>query len=99
LLRFEWVEKKAMVANRATETRGHGYFRYQIDQGNGQHVIKGEWGLGDDETGGGPWLAYKMKNKEPHLSSESSGGESESESSDDSSSGSSDDSSSEDDLF
>lgn len=77
VLRFEWIEKKGMVSNRPTETRGHGYFRYQIDKGNGDHVLKGEWGLGEASSGGGPWIAYKQKNKEPHLSSEgrSSGGE------------------------
>ena len=76
LLRFEWVEKKAMVSNRAQESRGHGYFRYEVDPSNGDHILKGEWGLGDSDTGGGPWNAYKAKGKEPHLSSESSGDES-----------------------
>jgi hypothetical protein len=99
LLRFEWTEHKAMVSNRPQETRGHGYFKYMIDKGNGDHVLKGEWGLGDDETGGGQWNAYKLKNKEPHLSSEdrSSGGESEEDDSE--SSDSSDDQSKDDDLF
>jgi hypothetical protein len=75
LMRFEWVEKKAMVSNRAQEARGHGYFRYEVDKANGDHVLKGEWGLGDAATGGGPWNGYKAKGKEPHLSNETSGGE------------------------
>jgi hypothetical protein len=105
LLKFEWTEKKAMVSNRAQEARGHGYFRYVVDSSNGDHVLKGEWGLGDETTGGGPWNGYKAKNKEPHLSNESSGGESSSSSSDDesdapeSSGGSKGDDSSGDDLF
>ena len=77
LLKFEWTEHKAMVSNRAQETRGHGYFRYVVDPGNGDHILKGEWGLGDAMLGGGPWNAYKAKGKEPHLTeSSSSGGES-----------------------
>jgi hypothetical protein len=103
LLRFEWVERKAMVSNRPQETRGHGYFRYAIDSGSGDHVLKGEWGNGDAETGGGPWNAYKQKNKEPHLSSEDASSGGESESSDDNleedTSGGGDDETSDDDLF
>lgn len=78
ILRFEWVERKEMVANRPTETKGRGYFRYLIDKSNGDHVIKGEWGIGVQESGGGPWNAWKSKHSEPKLSSddsESSGGE------------------------
>jgi hypothetical protein len=75
LLHFEWVEKKAMVSNRAQQSRGHGYFRYEIDKANGDNVLKGEWGLGDSESGGGPWNAYKSKGKEPHLTEATSGGD------------------------
>jgi hypothetical protein len=78
IMRFEWVENKAMISNRPTETRGRGYFRYMIDPSNGDHVLKGEWGIGDNETGGGPWNAWKSKHSQPKLSTdsgESSGGE------------------------
>ena len=79
LMKFEWTEHKAMVSNRSQETRGHGYFRYVVDPANGDHILKGEWGLGDSQLGGGPWNAYKAKGKEPHLTeSTSSGGESDS---------------------
>jgi hypothetical protein len=77
LLRFGWSENKAMVSNRPQEAKGRGYFRYVVDPSNGDHVLKGEWGLGDQEVGGGPWNGYKAKNKEPRLSTESSGGESD----------------------
>lgn len=83
LLRFEWIEAKAMVSNRAQSTKGKGYFRYLVDSSNGQHVLKGEWGLGDQEMGGGPWNAYKQKGKEPKLSRDTQGGESTDESSGD----------------
>ena len=76
LMKFEWIERKALVSNRAQETRGHGYFRYVVDPANGDHILKGEWGLGDAQLGGGPWNAYKAKGKEPKLSQETSGGES-----------------------
>jgi hypothetical protein len=100
LLHFVWTERKAMVSNRAQETRGHGYFRYIVDKGNGDHLLKGEWGLGDAQAGGGPWNAYKAKTKEPHLTEKTSGGDSESSGeSGDSSSKDSKDSESSDDLF
>lgn len=63
VLRFEWIEMKAMVSNRPTETRGHGYFQYFIVDGD--HHIKGRWGLGDDDSSGGDWTAYKMKGRTP----------------------------------
>ena len=75
LLRFKWTEAKAMVSNRAQETTGHGYFRYVVDPANGDHLLKGEWGLGEQEMGGGPWNAYKARGKEPKLSEDTSGGE------------------------
>lgn len=80
LLKFEWTEKKALVSNRAQETRGRGYFRYKVDPANGEHVLTGTWGLGDQQSGGGPWNAVKSKRKQPKLSSESgssSGGDAE----------------------
>jgi hypothetical protein len=98
LMKFVWTERKAMVSNRAQETRGHGYFRYIVDKSNGDHLLKGEWGLGDSQTGGGPWNGYKAKNKEPKLTEKTSGGESDAEGESDSDSKKSDSESS-DDLF
>jgi len=95
VLRFEWVEQKAMVSNRPTETRGHGYFKYMIDPGSGDHVIKGRWGLGDDDTAGGEWNAYKSKTREPDpdalVGGKSSGGESSDDSEESSDEGESED--------
>jgi hypothetical protein len=80
VMRFEWVEYKAMVSNRPQESRGRGYFRYMVDPASGDHVIKGRWGLGDEDTTGGEWNAYKSKTREPDVEGfgggESSGGES-----------------------
>jgi hypothetical protein len=106
LLEFEWVEYKAMVSNRPQETKGHGYFQYMVDPNSGDHVLKGRWGMGDDNSNGGEWNAYRARNKEPDpdsLREETSGGESDDLDSDDSDDSSeSDDSSggeSEDDIF
>lgn len=67
VLAFEWTEYKAMVSNRPQETRGHGYFRYVIDASNGDHVLKGRWGLGEEDSSGGEWNAYKSRTLEPDL--------------------------------
>ncbi len=99
VMRFEWVESKAMIGNRPTETRGHGYFRYKIDKSNGDHVLTGEWGLGEAASGGGPWNAYKQKNKEPHLASEKNSSGGENPPADEDSTGSGSDKKSDDDLF
>jgi hypothetical protein len=96
LMRFEWTEYKALVSNRPQETRGRGYFKYMVDASNGDHLIKGRWGLKDDDQNGGEWSAYKSRKGEPdleHFATEipmGTGGEnaSSSSSSDDSSSGS-----------
>jgi hypothetical protein len=67
VMRFEWTESKSMVSNRPQESRGHGYFRYMIDASNGDHVLKGRWGLGDDDSNGGEWNAYKSRTRQPEL--------------------------------
>jgi hypothetical protein len=72
LLRFEWQEEREMVAGRPSTTRGRGYFRYEIGQ-DGKHYIRGEWGLDDAETGGGEWNAYRMRGRQPNLSTDTSG--------------------------
>jgi hypothetical protein len=102
VLRFEWTEYKAMVSNRPQETRGHGYFRYMIDASNGDHILKGRWGLNDENDTGGEWNAYKSRTREPDLDSvdgePTSGGEGDSLDEDvDSTSESSDDASEADD--
>lgn len=103
-LRFEWVEMKAMVSNRPTETRGRGYFQYFVDASNDDHVIRGRWGLGDDDSTGGEWTAYKMKGRTPERGfarGAASGGESGSddEGSSDSSGGEESPSENPDDIF
>jgi hypothetical protein len=99
LLEFEWVEYKAMVSNRPQETKGHGYFQYLVDPNSGDHVLKGRWGMGDDDKGGGEWNAYRSRNKEPDpdsLREGTSGGEASDDDLDSDDSSESDDSSSDD---
>lgn len=96
VMRFEWTEYKAMVSNRPQETTGHGYFRYMIDASNGDHVLKGRWGLGDDDTGGGEWNAYKSRTGQPDLESFGGGPTSGGDDSGDESSDSSEESGGED---
>jgi hypothetical protein len=89
VMHFEWTEHKAMISNRPGTAHGHGYFRYMVDPANGDHVLKGRWGLDDDDTKGGEWNAYKSRKLEPDLEKfdgdESSGGEKASGSGDSSS--------------
>jgi hypothetical protein len=96
VMTFEWTEYKAMVSNRPQSTRGRGHFRYMIDASNGDHILKGRWGLGDDDTSGGEWNAYKSRSQQPDLERFGSGGETGGgDDLDDSSGGGSDD----DDMF
>ena len=74
VMRFEWTEAREMVAGVPSETRGRGYFQYTVDD-SGTHNILGEWGIDDSETGGGPWNAYKMRNRRPEVEQTGEGGE------------------------
>jgi len=73
LMRFEWNEERELVGGLPQTTRGRGYFHYSIDDA-GKHTLLGEWGIDDDDAGGGVWNAYKMMNRSPTLSSDTSGG-------------------------
>jgi hypothetical protein len=80
LLRYEWREKRELIAGRPRETRGRGYFQLKLDE-NGDFVIVGEWGHDNSEVGGGPWRAVRSRTRTPRLSTdtgstETSGGES-----------------------
>lgn len=72
LLRFEWTERRELVAGRPNTTRGRGYFRFQIGEDNDRYLV-GEWGHDDNETGGGPWRAVRDRRRRPTLSTGASG--------------------------
>lgn len=64
LLKFEWKEHRiGMVGPTATRS-GRGYFKYTVPKADEAHVIKGEWGLGTDETGM-KWEGVKQLNRKP----------------------------------
>lgn len=71
VMHFVWEEKREMVPGKPEITRGHGYFVYHIDhekRGESEyevHRLEGEWGMDNDETGGGPWTATKSLRRKP----------------------------------
>ncbi len=62
VLYFRWYEKRLLVKAKPGESRGRGYFKFAMGLDRKQYLI-GEWGHDDDEIGGGPWRAYKMREK------------------------------------
>jgi hypothetical protein len=66
VMRFEWSEQREMVAGRPVTTRGRGYFRYAIGE-DGDHYIRGEWGVDANMTGGGEWNAVRDRRRQPTL--------------------------------
>ncbi len=68
-LRFQWEEKRELLSGRPTVTHGRGYFQYVIGQDE-KHYVLGEWGHDNSEIGGGPWRAYKLRNRMPELSTD-----------------------------
>lgn len=75
-LRFEWTDTRELVVGRPNVTSGHGYFQFRTsyevpgDAEGETHTVnlwnlQGEWGIGDDEVGGGPWVALLMPRERP----------------------------------
>ena len=57
LLRFTWTESQASCG-RLAPLRGRGYFLFWKDSaGNGR--VNGQWGTGENESGGGPWSGFR----------------------------------------
>jgi hypothetical protein len=73
LLRFEWSERRELVAGRPVTTRGRGYFRFVVGDDTDSYIV-GEWGHDDNETGGGPWRGVRDRRRRPRLSTDSGGG-------------------------
>ncbi len=72
VLRFRWEERRELVRGRPVRTSGRGYFRY-VRGGDGRDYLLGEWGVGEDEVGGGEWRAVKLRKRRPR--NVSAGGE------------------------
>jgi hypothetical protein len=64
LLVFQWEDRRELVAGKPQIRRGRGYFQIQIGE-DGDQYIKGEWGMDDDVSGGGPWNAVKLRKGQP----------------------------------
>lgn len=64
VLRFEWSEQRELVAGRPIVTRGQGYFTYAIGE-DGDHYIRGQWGVDQNFTGGGEWNAVRDRRRQP----------------------------------
>jgi len=71
LMRFQWTERRELVSGVHQTNRGRGYF--QLRQDTEGFKIIGEWGIDDNETGGGPWNAVRARNRQPHLSTDNGG--------------------------
>lgn len=67
IMRFEWTEKRELLAGRAVQTKGHGYFRIVNDPADKTFKLAGEWGNDAAERGGGPWTAVKSKSMQPRV--------------------------------
>lgn len=67
LLRFEWTDTRELVVGRPNVTRGRGYFQYTRGEDNSDYLV-GEWGHENNETGGGPWRAVRLRNRQPSIS-------------------------------
>jgi len=65
LLRYSWVERRIGAVGADANRKGNGYFKYTIPKEGEAHAIKGEWGLGDSDSGN-PWEAVKQKNMPPN---------------------------------
>jgi hypothetical protein len=85
VMRFEWTEKRELLAGRSVQTKGHGYFRITKDDADKTWKLAGEWGNDAAERGGGPWTAVKSRTMKPRVDEKGN----ETETTDDDSSGSS----------
>lgn len=73
LIKFEWEEHKTGAIGPGSTRKGKGYFKFVPKEAPEQPALRGEWGLGDNEVGGGDWDCIRQKDVEPKL--ESIGGE------------------------
>jgi len=64
LLIFQWEDRRELVSGKPQVRRGRGYFRIEIGE-DGDQYVKGEWGMDDDLSGGGPWNAVKLRRGQP----------------------------------
>jgi hypothetical protein len=64
LLIFQWEDRRELVSGKPQIRRGKGYFRIEIGE-DGDTYVRGEWGMDQDLSGGGPWNAVKLRRGQP----------------------------------
>ena len=64
LMRFQWEDTRELVRGKPELKRGHGTFRLAIGE-DGDQYLTGEWGFEDEDSGGGPWNAVKLRRGTP----------------------------------
>ncbi len=64
LLIFQWEDRRELVEGKPQIRRGKGYFRIEVGE-DGDQYLKGEWGMDEAMSGGGPWNAVKLRRGEP----------------------------------
>ena len=65
LLHYEWEETTIGMVGPSAKQTGKGYFQYVRPKGdNVNDEIRGEWGLGHEQTGV-TWTAVKQRNMKP----------------------------------
>jgi hypothetical protein len=69
VIRFRWEERKVGGIDPGSVRKGRGFFKYVPVEPPDLPRLRGEWGLGDSETGGGEWDCVKQKDVEPRLES------------------------------
>ena len=64
LLLFQWEDRRELVIGKPQVRRGRGYFRIEFGE-DGDQYLKGEWGMDEELSGGGPWNAVKLRKGQP----------------------------------
>jgi len=65
VLRFTWEERKTGGIGPGFQRKGKGYFKYVPVEAPDMPRLKGEWGLSENETGGGEWNCVLQKDVPP----------------------------------
>lgn len=68
LLRFNWREDHR-VCGRIAPVVGRGYFLYHVERAGDieRGRLFGRWGYGEDDHQGGPWVAFKIMDRQPSM--------------------------------
>ena len=62
-MRFTWTESQR-ACGRIAPLTGRGYFLFWVDSASNGRV-NGEWGVGANDSGGGPWALFRDRVRRP----------------------------------